>query len=100
ECSSVDPFRRLERCLQRVKALWPVRAVVVEPSVHPGERRGVERADVAPTLDPALDETGLLQHLDVLGYGRQRDGKRFGQLAHGALGTAQGRQDAATRGIR
>src|SRR5690554_1535894 len=76
--SSVGPFVCLERSLQRVEPLGPVGPIVVEPGVHMGEGLGVQRADVTPTFDPSVDEPGLLQNLDVLGDGGQRDWQRIG----------------------
>ena len=50
-------------------------------------------------LPPALDEARPLQHLQVLGHGRQADGERLGQLRHRRLPRRQPRQDGAPGGV-
>ena len=42
--------------------------------------------------DLAADQAGALQHLDVLGGGRQRDGEGLGELADRALAVGELRQ--------
>jgi hypothetical protein len=46
-----------------------------------------------------MDQPGILQHLDVLRRGRQRDIEGFCKLANGSLALGELEQHLPTRGV-
>jgi hypothetical protein len=47
----------------------------------------------------AMDQPGILQHLDVLRRGRQRDIEGFCKLANGSLALGELEQHLSARGV-
>ena len=60
----------------------------------------LEVAVVNSSFHFAPHQAGLLEDLEVLGDGRRRDGKGFGQFANGCWAIRESLEDSATGGIR
>ena len=87
-----EPFEHIE-------PVGPEALVEAQPLVGAGERSGVEAAQVGAAADLATDQPGVLQHLDVLGGGRERDREGFCQLAHRSLAAREVAEHLPPRGI-
>src|SRR3954452_283262 len=89
-----------EVVLEPVEPLLPKGAVAVEPARRLLERLGGAAAQARPSLPAPRDEAGALQHLQVLGDGRQAYREGPGQLRHRGLARGEPRQDGAPRRVR
>ena len=82
-----------------VQTIGPESFVGGEPFMCARQRAGVEAAQMGPAAHLAPDHPSLLQHLDVLRGGGERDREGLGELAHRALARAQLAQHPAAGGI-
>src|SRR5688572_1188200 len=82
-----------EIVLEPIEAVLPQAAVVLEPVVRVPERAWLEAARAPLCGAPARDETGALQHLEMLGDGGEADVEGLRQLRHRRLPQRQPRQD-------
>ena len=89
----------LQQAFKRIQPACPEVLVLTQPLLGAGQWAGVQAAQVGAAAHLALDQPGALQRLDVPGRGRQRDGKRFGQLAYRLLAASQASQHLAARGV-
>ena len=79
--------------LQAIQPLVPKPAIAFQPVVDGPQAVGRDAARAPLRLPPARDQPGPLQHLEVLGDGRQADVEGFRQLRHRRLAERQPRQD-------
>src|SRR5690349_13141927 len=61
-----------EEFFQRVQARFPERAVTLEPVGDLAQGFGIEADMVLAPFDAAVDQAGILQHLEVLGHRVER----------------------------
>ena len=78
-----------QQVFKRIQPACPEVLVKTQPLLGAGQWAEDQPAQVGAAPHLALDQPGALQRLDVLGRGGQRDGKRFGQLAHRLLDASQ-----------
>jgi hypothetical protein len=62
-----------EELFEHIQAVDPEALVEAQPLVGTGERSGGEAAQMGAAADLATDQPGVLQRLDVLRSGRERD---------------------------
>src|SRR6185369_16742833 len=84
--------------LQRVEVAGPPVEVGLQPFVELLERSRCEVVDALLRGDPAGDEAGVPEHLQVLGDRRLCDGERVDQGADAVLLDPQPIEDAPTGG--
>src|SRR5262245_43952581 len=82
-----------------IEALFPEPTITLQPVGGVLERTGFELARSPLRLAPARDQTGALQHLEVLGNGGKAHGKGLGQLYDRGRALGEARQDCAPGGI-
>src|SRR5207249_7688434 len=92
-------FQLVQIILQAVKALLPEAAVVLQPVGGVFERPCPEPAGPPLCLATARDQTGALEHLEVLRDGGKAHLERAGQLRDRSLARGEARKDCAPRGI-
>src|SRR6266545_904692 len=85
--------------VQAIEAFLPIAAIALEPLVGILERPRFEPAGAPLRLSRARDETGALQHLEVLGDGGQGHLEGLGQLRNGGFAGCQAREDSAPGGV-
>jgi hypothetical protein len=88
-----------EQPFELVQTFGPEALVKAQPLMGAGERSGIEAAEMRAAAHLAAEQPGVLQHLDVLRSGRERDGERFGKLADGALAAGEIAKHVPARGV-
>src|SRR5688572_33330411 len=76
-----------------VEALLPEPPVAIDPISDVFQRCGIELTRTPLRIAPLGDETGPLQHFEMLGYSRQTHVERRGQLRDRGLPGGQSRQN-------
>ena len=71
-----------------------------QPLRRGGELRAFEAADVAAAIDRAPQQTGALEHLDVLRRGREGHRQRLGELTDGQVALGESAEHVAAGGVR
>src|SRR5262249_31219284 len=85
--------------VQGVELRAPEALVRMHPAGDLAQRRRVQPVEDLPALPLAADEPGLLQDLQVLRNGWQRDLEILGQLHDGLVLPGQGVQEPPARGV-
>jgi hypothetical protein len=85
---------------QAVEALLPEGAVLCDPVGGGRERSGIETAVVDAPLATALQESGVLENLEVLRDGGKRNVEGFREVRDAGLPERQAREDGAPRRVR
>ena len=67
---------------EQVETVGPEPLVETQPLLGAGERPGVQATQVSAPAHLAADQSGVLEHLDVLGGRGERHGEGLRQLAH------------------
>ena len=88
-----------EEPFEHIQTVGPEALVEAQPLVGAGERSGVEAAQMGAAAHLAADQPGVLQRLDVLRGGRERDREGFRKLAHRSLATGEVAQHLPARGV-
>jgi hypothetical protein len=86
--------------VQAAVTLLDAGAVALDPGVHQVEGLDVQANDPRLRAGRTADETGLLEHLEVLVDGLQRHPVRLGQLADGRVALREPGHHAAPGRIR
>ena len=74
-----------EEPVEGIQTLGPEAFVEAQPLMGTGERSGFEAAQMGAAAHLATDQPGILQRLDVLGGGGERDREGFRELAYRPL---------------
>ena len=82
-----------------VERLLPERSVSRQEGLGVREGLGLEMAVVVPALALAPQQSGALEHTEVLGNGRQSHSERLGKLADGGGPARQTKENAPPRSI-
>ena len=88
-----------EVVVQAIEALVPKLPIMLQPIGGILERTRGEPARSPLRLAAALDQTGALQHLEVLGDRGKAHRERLGELSDGNLARNETRQDSTPRGV-
>src|SRR6266550_2574783 len=89
-----------EICIEAFEALLPVAAIALGPFRHLLQRSGPQPAGPGLRLATTNDESGALQHLQVLRDGGLAHVEGLGELHHSRLPGGEAREDRAPRGVR
>ena len=84
---------------EAIELFGPETAIAFEPVRRVAERRGVDPAAAPLRFAVARDQTGALQHLQVLGDGRQGHLEGMGELADRGLAEGEAGQDGPPRRV-
>ena len=79
-----------------VQPVLPDAPVVLRPTRHLAKCGRVQRAGSVLSTLTAYDQSGSLEHLDVLGDGRKCQVERPGKFVHGRLAICESGQDRAS----
>src|SRR2546421_106560 len=82
-----------EVLVQAIEAFFPKLPVVLQPIGSILQRTRCEPAGPPLRLAAAFDQTGALQHLEVLGYRGKAHRERLGEFSDGNLTRNEARQD-------
>src|SRR5262249_13091932 len=85
--------------VQTVETLLPEPPILLQPVAGVLERPGVEAAGPQLRLAAAGDQAGALQHLEVLGDGRQAHREGRGQLHDRDIAGSEAGKDRAPGGV-
>src|SRR6059036_1063332 len=85
--------------LQAIEALLPETAIVLQPAGGVLKRTRLEPAGPPLRLATARDQTGSLQHLEVLGDGGKAHREGLGQLRDRGLALGEASKDRTPGGI-
>ena len=85
--------------LETVEAVGPLRVRTTEPVVHWGQAVELKSRWAALAVTSPADQTGSLQHLEVLGDGRLRERGGVGQLDDPGLAGPETLQDGPAGGV-
>ena len=88
-----------EEPFEHIQTVGPEALVEAQPLVGAGERSGVEAAQMGAAAHLATDQPGVLQRLDVLRGGRERDSEGFRKLAYRSLATGEFAKHPPARGV-
>ena len=88
-----------QEALEHIQTVGPEALVEAQPLVGAGERSGVEAAEMGAAAHLAADQPGVLQRLDVLRGGRERDREGFGELADRSLAAGELAKHPPPRGV-
>src|SRR5215813_3819509 len=83
----------VEQCVEVLVPPFPELTIVLKPLRHFGQRFGLQLPRSSLRIATARDQTGPLQHLEVLRNGRLAHLKRLSQLQNRSLAERQPRQD-------
>src|SRR5713101_3497922 len=97
--SLLPPFQLAQIAFQAVEALFPETAIVLQPVRGVLQRTRLEPAGPPLRLATARDQTGALQHLEVLGDGGKAHLEGRGQLRDRGLAGDEASKDRAPGGI-
>src|ERR1700716_3856178 len=89
----------VEICIEALEALFPVAAIALGPLHHLLQRSGPQPAGPGLRLAATNDESGTLQHLQVLGDRRLAHVEGFRELHHAPLPGGASRQAPAPRPV-
>jgi hypothetical protein len=89
----------LQIILQAIEPLFPQPAIFAQPVVDILERDRLDLARPHLRIAAARDQTGMLQHLEMLGDGRQAHRERFGQFRYRGLSEREAGEYGAPRRI-
>ena len=88
-----------EQHIEALVVLFEELAITFDPIDRLVQSPRFEFAWTPLRIDVRRDETGTLEHLEMLGYGRLAHLERLGELGHRGLAPRQPRQDSAARGV-
>jgi hypothetical protein len=88
-----------EQGVQALEVALPKAAIAIEPGFELLERRGSQRIDSALRVDADIDEAGVAQNTQVLGYLRLAETKTINEVANGAWSVEQQLNDVKAIGL-
>jgi hypothetical protein len=88
-----------EQGVQAVEVALPKAAIAIEPGLELLERRGSQRIDSALRVDADIDETGVAQNTQMLGYLRLAKAEAIDEVANGPWSVEQQLNDVETIGL-
>src|SRR5262249_44914614 len=92
-------FQLVQIVIQAIEALLPETAIVFQPVAGILERARPKPAGPPLRLATAGDQTGALEHLEMLRNGRKAHRERVGQLRDRCLARGEARKDRTPSGI-
>ncbi len=92
-------FFFFQQLIQPFKALVPVLLVLGSPGSNFSQGPGLQPTPASLCFASALNETGLLQDLEVFGDRWLADRQRFGQFLDGGLALREPGEDSAARRV-
>ena len=78
-----------EESFEHIQTVGPEALVEAQPLVGAGERSGGEATQMSAPAYLAMDQSGVLQCLNVFGGGRERHREGFSKLAYRSLTAGQ-----------
>ncbi len=88
-----------KQAFEHIETVGPEALVEAEPFVGAGERSGLEAAEMGAAAHLATDQSCVLQRLDVLRGGRERDREGFRKLADRPLAVGEFAQHPPAGGV-
>jgi hypothetical protein len=88
-----------EQGVQALEVALPEAAIAIEPGLELLERRGSQRIDSTLRVDADIDEAGVAQNTQVLGYLRLAETETINEVANGAWSVQQQLNDVKPIGL-
>src|SRR4051812_15875436 len=94
------PLRCLQALVEAIEALLPEGTVLLEPLGSLAEPVAVQARRPQLSRAPACDQSGPLEHLEVLGDRLNGDRERRSELVHRRLSVCEASEDRTTGRVR
>jgi len=94
------PSLVLDVACQRVECTGPKVAVVMDPAFNRLQRPRLQGTEVHPSIDSAIDQAGVFEHLNMSRDRRQRHIERSGEFGHHGWAFSQSGEQRPPRSVR